>query len=486
VSLIAIITIILPFNLLAQAPTISYSGPQVYTAGAAITSLSPASSGVAAVGYNSTPVTVGSGFFNPTGIGVDAAGNIYISNPNSLVIDKIPAGGGAPVAIGTTDHFSSSEGVAADAAGNVYVTALNGVTKIPSGGESQVTIGSSLSFPTGVAVGAGGDVYVTAQNSVYRIPADGSAPVVVNSGFSQPTGIALDASGNIYVADAGFGRITKILAGASAGSIIVSGLSNPQGLAVDASGNMYVGDMGSGTIKKIPAGGGTPVTLASGFSYMGGVAVDGAGNVYVDDASTSSIKKINPVGGYFISPNLPAGFNFDQATGVISGAPAYSSPAKNYTVIAYNSSGNGTATVNITVNGFSGFSLNHGTLSPAFNPATTSYTVALATGTTSIAVTPTDTDPNSVIKVNGTTVASGTASAGIALTAGANNVITIVATAANNATFTYTVSVLFPPTISYSSPQVFTAGVLVDPIAPIASGVATLGYGTGGVSWFGV
>ncbi|GAA4747671.1 cadherin-like beta sandwich domain-containing protein [Flavisolibacter ginsenosidimutans] len=85
--------------------------------------------------------------------------------------------------------------------------------------------------------------------------------------------------------------------------------------------------------------------------------------------------------------------------------------------------------------------LSTGTLAPPFASATTSYTASVSNSTTSITVTPTAADANATIKVNGTTVASGTASTPISLIVG-NNTINVDVTAQNGTTIkTYTVVV---------------------------------------------
>jgi gliding motility-associated-like protein len=82
-----------------------------------------------------------------------------------------------------------------------------------------------------------------------------------------------------------------------------------------------------------------------------------------------------------------------------------------------------------------------GTLSPAFVKTTTAYNASVPASTTSITLTPTASNPASTIKVNGITVAGGTASAAIPLHAG-NTIITTVVTAANGITTeTYIVTI---------------------------------------------
>jgi len=81
----------------------------------------------------------------------------------------------------------------------------------------------------------------------------------------------------------------------------------------------------------------------------------------------------------------------------------------------------------------SDLSLSSGTLDPSFASATTSYTASVANNITSITVTPTAADTNATITVNGTPVASGSASGAINLDVG-ENTITIVVTAENGTT----------------------------------------------------
>ncbi len=87
-----------------------------------------------------------------------------------------------------------------------------------------------------------------------------------------------------------------------------------------------------------------------------------------------------------------------------------------------------------------------GGLTPAFSPATTSYTISTGNATASMTLTPVSSDANATIKVNGATVTSGTVTTPIALTEGAQTVITTVVTAQDGATTkTYTITVTRAP-----------------------------------------
>ncbi|CAM3469186.1 MULTISPECIES: glycosyl hydrolase family 18 protein [Saccharibacillus] len=77
----------------------------------------------------------------------------------------------------------------------------------------------------------------------------------------------------------------------------------------------------------------------------------------------------------------------------------------------------------------SALSLSSGTLTPAFSPEVANYAAQVSAGTASVRVTPTTSVSGAVIRVNGTVVASGQASAELPLTAGENPVpVTVTGT----------------------------------------------------------
>jgi hypothetical protein len=86
-----------------------------------------------------------------------------------------------------------------------------------------------------------------------------------------------------------------------------------------------------------------------------------------------------------------------------------------------------------------------GTLTPAFDSATTSYSDVVTFGTASMTVTPVPRAPGSVVTVNGTVVASGSTSPSIPLTAGVTSQILVKVLAADTLTArTYTILVVRP------------------------------------------
>ncbi len=98
-----------------------------------------------------------------------------------------------------------------------------------------------------------------------------------------------------------------------------------------------------------------------------------------------------------------------------------------------------------------GVSLSEGTLVPEFNRDTSSYSATAANAVGSVSVTATTLDNQAAITVQGISVASGVASAPIALAVGANT-ITVVVTAADGSTQkTYTIVVTRQPGASHNA-----------------------------------
>jgi len=335
-------------NISVSQLVFSYSGPQTYTAGTAITALAPVSnSGSTGVYSHNSPDTLGAGFNLPSGVAVDGAGNVYVADAGNNAVKKIPAGGGAPVTIGS--GFNQPFAVAVDALGNVYVADEdnNAIKKIPVGGGSPITLGSGFSLPTGVAVDAPGNVYVAdgGHNAVKEIPVGGGNIITLGSGFNDPAGVAVDNIGNIYVADSKNNAVKEIPVGGGAPVTLGSGFTTPMGVAVDLSGNVYVAN----TIEVREIINGVVSRISIPYGSATGVAVDGVGKVYIAAREHNSIQYETPSGGYFINA-LPVGLSFNSNTGVISGTPTEAFPSANCTVTTYNGSAIAMATLNITVN----------------------------------------------------------------------------------------------------------------------------------------
>ncbi|MEK3910176.1 cadherin-like beta sandwich domain-containing protein [Paenibacillus sp. FSL H7-0331] len=167
------------------------------------------------------------------------------------------------------------------------------------------------------------------------------------------------------------------------------------------------------------------------------------------------ISYTNDVGYLVSSLNVTPTIADNKATLKVNGNEATSGNAvtvplnvgANTVMVVVTAQDNSTRTYTVTVNraapsnnaDLSNLMLDQGTLSPAFASGTISYTGAVAYPVSSLKVTPTLADNTSTLKVNGNTVTSGNA-ATVPLNVGANTV-TVVVTAEDNSTKTYTVTV---------------------------------------------
>ena len=180
----------------------------------------------------------------------------------------------------------------------------------------------------------------------------------------------------------------------------------------------------------------------------------------------------NPITGITVTPTVTDSTATVKVNGttVVSGTASASIPlvvgANLITVLVTAQDGTTTTTYTVTVtrgstgSNLSGLVLSMGTLIPAFATASTSYAASVPNATSSITVTPTVTDPTATVKVNGTTVASGTASTAIALAIG-NNTITVLVTAQDGTTTTsYTVTVTRFSNVSTLSTLTLSSGTL--------------------------
>ncbi len=305
---------------------------------------------------------------SPAGIAVDAAGNLYIADAGISRIRKVNASGiittvagGGPMNSGdggpaTSAALDNPTGVTVDASGNLYIadTLDNRVRKVSTSGIITTVAGNGTYFsmytgeggpatkatihPEGVAVDRSGNLYIaeTPDNRICKVDQSGIITTVAgggsqvytwysgpatNAALNYPTGIALDASGNLYIADSlnncirkvnTSGIMTTVAGNGSKGysgdggpPAIMAMLNDPTGVAVGASGNLYIADGGNYRVRKVDAsdtittvagngisnyaGDGGPATVAElGAPY--GLAVDTLGNLYIID--TNAIRKV--------------------------------------------------------------------------------------------------------------------------------------------------------------------------------------------------
>jgi len=250
----------------------------------------------------------------PYGVAVDVVGNLYIADDGNNRVRKVSAGGVISTVAGngtfgfggdggpaTSAQLYEPSGVAVDVAGNLYIadTANNRVRKVTVAGVISTVAGNGtsgfsgdggpatsaqLNLPSGVVVDVADNLYIadTINNRVRKVTVAGVISTVAGNGtagfsgdggpatsaqLNAPNGVAVDAAGNLYIAD-GNNVVREVTAGAIStvagnGKIGFSGdggpatsaqLNVPSGVALDAAGNLYiaeVGFQGSSRIRKV-------------------------------------------------------------------------------------------------------------------------------------------------------------------------------------------------------------------------------------------
>ena len=345
------------------------------------------------VPYLGTPVpgtAVQSPLERPSALAVDSSGDLFIADSGANEILEVTAGGTLAVIAGTgqsgpptpgpatSSTLNSPSGVAVDAAGDVFIAdsgnavieevTPNGNLSIVAGNGQVAGIGrvsaptpgpalsTPLGYPRGLAVDSSGNLYIAdeSMNLIEKVTPNGMLSVVAgvlpvttllpnevfdpnappalplmgpsipgpatSSPLNNPWAVAVDQSGNLYIADAINYEVEKvtpdgtlsIIAGNGkpgtpvAGPATSSPMRAPMALAVDPSGDVDIAMGGrllsvtpSGILSTI-AGSGTAWpqdgTSITGVKFLGmtGVAVDANGNVYFADGQSAIVGEIVP------------------------------------------------------------------------------------------------------------------------------------------------------------------------------------------------
>jgi sugar lactone lactonase YvrE len=249
----------------------------------------------------------------PSGVVVDAAGNLFIADPGHNRIRKVTASTGiiSTVAGGGTQGYG--DGISATSA--------------------------QLGYPVGVAVDAAGNLFIAdAGNSRIRKVAGGTISTVAGNGtsgfsgdggpatsaqLSNPSRVTVDAAGNLIIADTYNNCIRKVTASTGVISTVVGNgtlgfggdggpatsaqLNWPSGVVVDTAGNLFIADSNNNVIRKVTTDGVIRTVAGNGnWGYSGdggpatsakladptGVAVDAAGSLFIADQDNQRIRKV--------------------------------------------------------------------------------------------------------------------------------------------------------------------------------------------------
>jgi hypothetical protein len=300
---------------------------------------------------------------SPTGVAVDALGNLFIADLYNNVIRRV------------------------DAATQIITTyAGNGTSpsyppSAPPSGVGGPATGVAVGLPGGIALDSSGDLFIAdSYGYLWRVDASGNITIWAGTGivgFSGDGGPAtsaelssavypvIDASGNIFIADQMNNRVRRIDAkspynittlagggsGGDGGPATSAVLGAVFGVAVDNSGNIFIPDWGNYRVRRVDASTGNITTvggngignlplIGDGGGSWGfwdtGVAVDATGNMFVEDLGGDSIRQVDPLGNITtVAGNGTHGYSGDGGPAIDASLNLAYFPA-----VAVDSSGN--------------------------------------------------------------------------------------------------------------------------------------------------
>lgn len=220
--------------------------------------------------------------YRPTGVAVDAVGNLYIADTNNFRVRKVDTSG--------------------------IITTLAGTGAIAYSGDGGPAINASFTEPTAVALDAAGNVYVAdrgSANVVRKIDRAGIITTVagngtvgfsgdggpaINAQFSDLRGVTVDSTGNLYLADYGNHRVRKVDTSNIVTTVAGNGSNAPNNgdggpptsanvlpadVAFDRAGNYYIADWGHNLIRKVTIGAKAPGLSVTASSLYFSAAING-------------------------------------------------------------------------------------------------------------------------------------------------------------------------------------------------------------------
>lgn len=249
-------------------------------------------------------------FFGPQGLATDAAGYVFVADSANGTVRKITPGGTVTTFAGWPGQFNrydgtglnarffQPEGVAVDGAGNVYVTDTWNHTIRKITPAAVVTTLAGLAGSTGSADG-------TNSRARFQRPAGITVDPVTNLFVSDSlnhTIRKITPAGNVSTI-AGLAGVW----GSRDGTNSAARFFQPQGIVAPGTNLLFVVDGGNQTIRRLTASGtnwivttvaGLPGTGggvngtgdAARFHFPAGLALDSAGYLYVADAGNNLLR----------------------------------------------------------------------------------------------------------------------------------------------------------------------------------------------------
>ncbi|HEX4773636.1 MAG TPA: choice-of-anchor D domain-containing protein [Bryobacteraceae bacterium] len=218
----------------------------------------------------------------PRGLAFDTAQNLLIADSCNDAIRQVDAGGTITTIAGTGPGVrNTSVGGSVGDGGPASVATLADPTGLTVDGAGNIYVTDTGNQRVRRINGASHVISTVAGNGTAGYTNDGG--LAAQAELNGPEGIAVDRTGAVYIADTGnnvirrvdpaSGKITTYAGGAavSGGDTLGDGgpalsavLNSPSGLAIDSTGSLYIADSGDDLIRKVDPSTGV-ITIVAGI-----------------------------------------------------------------------------------------------------------------------------------------------------------------------------------------------------------------------------